>query len=140
MAISQNDSNLILKWVLTGKTERIKGAAMTTQKVPSSEGIDAFRTMLVVGMVVTMSVAFIGVIGNLLTIATLIHQFRMPPRKRYVVKMTADTILILNLCVADLCYCGISLSFMFVIYWNLYHCYEVSLTNLFLRSFYVLFI
>ncbi|XP_042218880.1 G-protein coupled receptor moody-like [Homarus americanus] len=58
---------------------------------------------------------------NLLTLCTLAHQFRIPRRVRYIKDMTPDTVLIINLALADLFYSSISLPFMFTTYYRLYN-------------------
>ncbi|XP_071537525.1 protein trapped in endoderm-1-like [Panulirus ornatus] len=75
---------------------------------------------LLLGMVVSMTVLVVGSCGNLLTVCTIAHQFHMPRRSRYIKDLTADTVLIINLSIADLFYSAISLPFMFTTYYRLY--------------------
>ena len=82
--------------------------------------MDDLNTALIIVMIVCISVAITGGIGNLLTIATLIHQFTMKPRFRYIKKWTADLVLILNLAFADLFYSAINLPVTFTVYYNIH--------------------
>lgn len=61
----------------------------TDQSTTSNPYRDCQEWSLVLGMTVTITVMLVGSSGNLLTLCTLTHQFRMPRRVRLV---------------ADLCY------------------------------------
>ena len=89
-----------------------------------------FAAALIVGMVVTLGVAVFGAIGNTLTILTIVHQFCMPPRYRHIPGLTSTVVLIMNLALADLLYCLLSLPVMFVIYLHIYISDGVSHTTL----------
>ncbi|XP_045599568.1 compound eye opsin BCRH2 [Procambarus clarkii] len=75
---------------------------------------------LMLGMVVSFTVMVVGSFGNLLTVCTLVHQFHIPRKVRYIKDLTPDTVFIINLALADLCYSSISLPFMFLTYYRLY--------------------
>ncbi|CAL4073098.1 unnamed protein product, partial [Meganyctiphanes norvegica] len=66
---------------------------------------------LSVGAWVTVGVALVGGTANLVAVATLTHQMVCRPSRR-VIKWTAETVLILQLAVNDLLYCGGSLPFV----------------------------
>ncbi|XP_047471295.1 G-protein coupled receptor moody-like [Penaeus chinensis] len=74
---------------------------------------------LVLAMIVTLTVMVIGSLGNLLTLVTLAHQFCMPVRLRCI-NMTPDTVLIINLALADFLYSAVNLPFMFITYYTIY--------------------
>ncbi|XP_037783793.1 G-protein coupled receptor moody-like [Penaeus monodon] len=75
---------------------------------------------LVLGMIVTLTVMVIGSLGNLLTLLTFAHQFCMPIQLRCIKYMTPDTVLILNLALADFLYSAVNLPFMFNTYYSIY--------------------
>ncbi|XP_037783792.1 G-protein coupled receptor moody-like [Penaeus monodon] len=75
---------------------------------------------LVLAMIVTFTVMVIGSLGNLLTLVTLAHQFCMPVRFRCIKYMTPDTVLIINLALADFLYSAVNLPFMFFTYYTIY--------------------
>ena len=92
--------------------------------------MDNLDTALIISMIVAIFVSITGTIGNLLTIATLIHQFTMKRRFRYIKKWTADLVLILNLAFADLCYCALSLPIVFKTNYEILQHEEVSFVKL----------
>ncbi|KAL7634084.1 UNVERIFIED_CONTAM: hypothetical protein RMT77_015412 [Armadillidium vulgare] len=95
------------------------GSGVHITPTTAPEALD-FQIMLIFGMVVTLSFSIIGSIENLLTIAAMAYQFKLPAYKRYLSKFSGDTFLILNLCIADFIYCAVNLPVMFVIYKNLF--------------------
>ena len=85
---------------------------------------------LIFGMIITLSVGFFGIIGNLLTITAIGHQFHLPYKYRYIQKLSADIVLILNLAIADFLYCSISLPIMFITYLYVYQVCNITLCSL----------
>ncbi|CAL4211956.1 unnamed protein product, partial [Meganyctiphanes norvegica] len=77
---------------------------------------DTSTGFLVFGMVVTCTVSALGSIGNLLTLCTIIHQCCLPKSMRSIDNITADTVLIFNLALADFFYSFISLPPIFITY------------------------
>ncbi|CAL4096695.1 unnamed protein product, partial [Meganyctiphanes norvegica] len=71
----------------------------------------------ILGMVMTSAVCFLGSIGCALTMCTIIHQCWLPKRMRSIPKLTADTVLIFNLALADFLYCVVALPPMFAMYY-----------------------
>ncbi|XP_076059220.1 uncharacterized protein LOC143035904 [Oratosquilla oratoria] len=77
--------------------------------------------ILKLGMATCVIVGVIGSVGNLITMATLIHQYSLPPLLRNIKTLTADLVLIFNLALCDLFYCSVSLPFMFITYFTVYN-------------------
>ncbi|XP_063586370.1 melatonin receptor type 1B-like [Penaeus indicus] len=90
----------------------------TTNDHPNTDKVHNWS--LILAMVVTLTVMVIGSLGNLLTLLTVGHQFCMPVRLRCIKYMTPDTVLILNLALADFLYSAVNLPFMFSTYYSIY--------------------
>lgn len=96
-------------------------AQLVNASDPTAESPDEVQTWsLVLVMVVSSAVIVIGSLGNLLTLVTLAHQFCMPVRLRCIKYMTPDTVLIINLALADFLYSAFNLPFMFITYYTIY--------------------
>ena len=93
---------------------------LCSNNTSSEDFTKSFAVTLIIGMVVALAVSVFGVIGNTLTILTIVHQFCLPPSYRHIKRFTSTVVLLLNLALADLLYCLFSLPPTFYIYMDIY--------------------
>ena len=86
-----------------------------------------FSDVVLFGMFFMFTVIVVGGLGNLCTVATILHQRFLPARLRHIPKMTSSVILILNLAITDGLYCLLNLPVILQVYIIIYRSSGVSI-------------